>query len=80
MKKPCREGKICVVVGTVTDDVRALKIPKLSVSIVCVNCLLRYTCRHAADKLAIHCMHLFLNQDLFSQIYKELELFIYGIS
>jgi len=30
MKKPGREGKTAVVVGTVTDDVRLLKLPKLS--------------------------------------------------
>merc|ERR1712121_279915 len=37
MKKPGREGKTVVVVGTVTDDVRIHKVPKLKV------CALRVT-------------------------------------
>lgn len=32
MKKAGREGKIAVVVGTVTDDPRIFEIPKLNVS------------------------------------------------
>jgi ribosomal protein L18E len=32
MKKPGREGKIVVVVGTVTDDARVPKIPKMKAS------------------------------------------------
>ena len=32
MKKDGRDGKTAVVVGTVTDDVRLLKIPKLKVA------------------------------------------------
>ncbi len=32
MDKPDREGKIAVVIGTVTNDVRKLEIPKLTVS------------------------------------------------
>ena len=31
MKKPDRDGKTAVVVGTITDDVRILKIPKMKV-------------------------------------------------
>merc|ERR1712173_12995 len=42
MKKPGRENKIAVVVGTVTDDVRILEIPKLRV------CALRVTERARA--------------------------------
>ena len=34
MKKPGREGKIAVCVGTVTDDVRIYKLPKLKVSML----------------------------------------------
>ncbi|MCL4131789.1 UNVERIFIED_CONTAM: hypothetical protein GTU68_016257 [Idotea baltica] len=30
MRKPGRSSKICVVVGSVTDDVRLLKVPKLT--------------------------------------------------
>nr|CDS35360.1 60S ribosomal protein L18 [Hymenolepis microstoma] len=37
MKKPGREGKIAVVVGTVTDDIRMREVPKLMV------CALRIT-------------------------------------
>ncbi|MCL4128288.1 UNVERIFIED_CONTAM: hypothetical protein GTU68_039793 [Idotea baltica] len=33
MRKPGRSSKICVVVGSVTDDVRLLKVPKLTVRI-----------------------------------------------
>ncbi|CAG4966343.1 unnamed protein product [Parnassius apollo] len=32
MKKPTREGLIAVVVGTVTNDVRLYKVPKLTVA------------------------------------------------
>ena len=32
MKKPGREGRIAVVVGTLTDDPRIFKLPKLTVS------------------------------------------------
>lgn len=32
MKKPTREGLIAVVVGTVTNDVRLYKIPKMTVA------------------------------------------------
>lgn len=32
MKKPTREGMIAVVVGTITNDVRLYKVPKLSVA------------------------------------------------
>ncbi|XP_076043157.1 ribosomal protein L18 [Oratosquilla oratoria] len=42
MKKPGREDKICVVVGTVTDDVRIFDIPKLTI------CCLRATARARA--------------------------------
>ena len=31
MKKPGRENKIAVVVGTITDDIRILEIPKMKV-------------------------------------------------
>ena len=31
MKKKEREGRIAVVVGTITDDMRVFKVPKLSV-------------------------------------------------
>ena len=34
MRKPGVEGKICVVVGTITDDVRLVEVPKLKVSIL----------------------------------------------
>jgi len=37
MKKPGCDGKICVIVGTVTDDTRLLEVPKLSI------CALRFT-------------------------------------
>merc|ERR1712147_439420 len=37
MKKPGCGGKICVIVGTVTDDTRLLEVPKLSI------CALRFT-------------------------------------
>ncbi len=33
MKKPGREDKIAVVVGTITDDTRIFEIPKLKVSL-----------------------------------------------
>merc|ERR1711976_695425 len=42
MKKPGRENKIAVVVGTITDDVRILEIPKLKL------CALRVTERARA--------------------------------
>ena len=32
MKKPGREGRIAVIVGTVTDDQRIYEVPKLTVS------------------------------------------------
>lgn len=32
MKKPGREGRIAVIVGTVTDDTRIWEVPKLTVS------------------------------------------------
>lgn len=32
MKKPTREGMIAVVVGTITNDVRLYKVPKMSVA------------------------------------------------
>jgi len=32
MKKPGREGKVAVIVGTVTDDKRIFEVPKLTVS------------------------------------------------
>ncbi|KAK8731359.1 hypothetical protein OTU49_007563 [Cherax quadricarinatus] len=41
-KKPGRQGKIICVVGTVTDDVRIFKIPKLTI------CALRVTARARA--------------------------------
>ena len=31
MKKPGREGKIAVVIGTVTNDIRIREVPKLTV-------------------------------------------------
>lgn len=34
MKKPGREGRIAVIVGTVTDDQRIWEVPKLTVSIL----------------------------------------------
>merc|ERR1712168_812241 len=37
MNKPGCDGKICVIVGTVTDDTRLLEVPKLSI------CALRFT-------------------------------------
>jgi large subunit ribosomal protein L18e len=37
MKKPGREGRIAVVVGTVTDDQRIFDLPKLTVSFVICN-------------------------------------------
>lgn len=33
MKKPGREGRIAVIVGTVTDDTRIWEVPKLTVSL-----------------------------------------------
>lgn len=33
MKKPGREGKVAVVVGTVTDDIRMREVPKLMVGV-----------------------------------------------
>lgn len=35
MSKPGCEDKICVIVGTVTDDVRLLEVPKLKVFAFC---------------------------------------------
>lgn len=37
MKKAGREGKIAVVVGTITDDPRIFKIPKITVLSVLAN-------------------------------------------
>jgi len=37
MSKDKREGKTAVVVGTITDDVRMMKVPKLKVSTVNKN-------------------------------------------
>jgi len=37
MKDPSRKGNIAVVVGTVTDDQRVFKIPKLTVSFVRID-------------------------------------------
>merc|ERR1711997_644033 len=37
MNKPGCDGKICVIVGTVTDDTRLLEVPKLAI------CALRFT-------------------------------------
>ena len=33
MKKPGRDGRIAVVVGTLTDDPRIFKLPKMTVSL-----------------------------------------------
>lgn len=35
MRKPGCEDKICIIVGTVTDDVRLLEVPKLKVFVFC---------------------------------------------
>ena len=37
MKAEDRQKKIAVVVGTVTNDVRILKVPKLTVSVLCAE-------------------------------------------
>ena len=43
MRKPGCDDKICVIVGTVTDDVRLLEVPKLKVwkSKTCPKALIR---------------------------------------
>lgn len=58
MKKPGRDNKTAVVVGTVTDDLRILDIPKLKVNNV--HCMQVHTnalllCqRHICQFLEIH--------------------------
>lgn len=52
MKKDGREDKIAVVVGTITDDIRVHKLPKMKVSLSFFNLsLVFYT-----DLLFLHCM------------------------
>ena len=38
MKKDGREGKIAVIVGAITDDLRVHNIPKMKVDIVSLSC------------------------------------------
>ena len=42
MKKEGREGKVAVVIGTVTNDLRIFKVPKLTVSILNRETILPY--------------------------------------
>ena len=45
MKKSGNEDKICVCVGTVTDDIRLLEVPKLKVGIcICNHVLMLSSC------------------------------------
>ena len=44
MKKSGREDKIAVCVGTITDDVRIMKIPKLRVRIGYIICVVTSRC------------------------------------
>lgn len=45
MKKPGREGRIAVIVGTVTDDQRIFDVPKLTVRYIFhdLTCLLHFS-------------------------------------
>lgn len=42
MKKPGREGRIAVIVGTVTDDTRIWEVPKLTVSFLTISMLANF--------------------------------------
>lgn len=42
MKKPGREGRIAVIVGTVTDDTRIWEVPKLTVSFLTISILANF--------------------------------------